>query len=393
MFEVWGIKLILDRKRYALKYSIIYGTIIAIILIAPLFVYVQIMIHINEAKIDLELKKKAHEVIYKIERYKPLENEYFHFPRFNSFEAGLYTENFNKIFTLIDNIPIAMDSGYYSSNDKRFYVIKFSHKKYFNATYLVVKKDINNYEIYQIALLIVLSILIMLFILSYFIFKNFALPFEKINQKLDSFIKDSIHEINTPLSIININIDMFSLKHGENRYLSRIKAASKTLATIYNDMDYLIKQNRASFEKESINMSYFITERVDYFKDIARLKELDIKTDIEDDITIYFNKTKLQRIVDNTLSNAVKYSYEKNHIDVTLKYKDNSIVFTVIDYGIGIEKADKVFERYYRENLNKGGFGIGLNIVKHIIDENNIELKIISKPKKGSSFIYIFNTF
>jgi signal transduction histidine kinase len=384
--------LILDKKRYALKYSVIYGTIIAIILIAPLFVYIQIMVNINEAKIDLELKKKAHEVINQIDRYKPLEDEYFHFPRFNSFEAGLYTENFKPIFTLIDDIPLAMNHGYYSYDDKRFYVIEFSDKKYFDATYLVVKKDINNYEIYQVALLIVLSILIMLFILSYFIFKNFALPFEKINQKLDNFIKDSIHEINTPLSIININIDMFALKHGENRYLTRIKAASKTLATIYNDMDYLIKQDRASFEKESLDMSSFIMERVDYFRDIAKLKELEIQTDIEDDITLYFNKTKLQRIVDNTLSNAVKYSYEKNYIDVTLEYKNNSIVFIVRDYGVGIEKSDKVFERYYRENLNKGGFGIGLNIVKQIIDENSIELEIISKPKKGSSFIYIFNT-
>ncbi len=376
-----------------MKYSIIYGFIITIILIAPLFVYVQIMIHINEAKIDLQLKKKAYEIVYKIDKYKPLEDKYFHFPRFNSFSAGLYSENFKPIFTLIDDIPIAMNSGYYSHDDKRFYVVYFSHKKYFGATYLVVKKDINNYEIYQTALFIVLLILIMLFILSYFIFKNFALPFEKINQKLDNFIKDSMHEINTPLSIININIDMFTLKHGKNRYLSRIKAASKTLATIYNDMDYLIKQDRMNFEKESIDMGSFISERVDYFRDIATLKDIEIKTDIEDDITLYFNKTKLQRIVDNTLSNAVKYSYEKNHIDVFLKYKGKSIVFFVQDYGIGIEKADKVFERYYRENLNKGGFGIGLNIVKQIIDENGIELKIVSESQKGSKFIYIFNTF
>jgi signal transduction histidine kinase len=60
------------------------------------------------------------------------------------------------------------------------------------------------------------------------------------------------------------------------------------------------------------------------------------------------------------------------------------------DYGVGIEKVEKIFSRYYREDSSKGGFGIGLNIVKSIIEKENIELKIESHPKQGSLFIYIF---
>ena len=287
-------------------------------------------------------------------------------------------------------MPPSFTPGYSRRGQKRFYILPLPEGKYFGASYLIVESEINNYEIYQMALLVALGILLLLFVLSYVIFKNFALPFEKVNTRLDSFIKDSMHEINTPLSIINVNIDMFANKFGPSKYLSRIKAASKTLATIYNDMDYLIKQDRFRFEKESIDMSAFLKERVDYFSDVAMLRHIDIKSAIEEDITLYFNPTKLQRIVDNTISNAIKYSYERSHIEVKLRLEEGQIVFEVRDFGVGIENPGKIFERYYRENLNKGGFGIGLNIVKQIIDEHGIDLEIDSKPGEGTTFRYRF---
>jgi len=384
--------LTLDKKRYVLQYGLLYSGIIAIILIVPFYVYIMLMININETKSALELKQKAHEIIVKMDAYRPSHDSYFTFPRYNRFKAGLYDSNFNPIFSLLEKNPVSFQEGYHEYGTKRYYLLPFSNKHFFGAKYLLIEGDVNNFEIYKMALLIGLSILLLLFLVSYFVFKNFALPFEEVNQKLDNFIKDSMHEINTPLSIINVNIDMFTRNHGDNKYLTRIKAASKTLATIYNDMDYLIKQDRIQFEKESINMSLFAQERVDYFKDVARLRDIKIQTEIEEDITLYFNKTKLQRIIDNTISNAVKYSHEKSEINVRLHYKDEKIIFAVEDYGVGIENPQMIFERYYRENLNKGGFGIGLNIVKKIIDEHDIVLKIISSKDIGSEFCYIFPT-
>lgn len=380
-----------DKKKYALKHGVIYSAIIAAILITPLFIYVQLMININEAKSNLELKKRAFEVLYKIDQYKPSQEEYFNFPRFSSFQAGLYDDNFKPVFTLIEEIPIAMNSGYYSYENQRFYVLTLPHKKYFGAKYLVVQKEMNNYEIYQMALLIVLLILAILFVLSYYIFKNFALPFEKINKQLDNFMKDSMHEINTPLSIINVNVDLYIRKHGVNKHLRRIKAAAKTLSNIYDDMDYLIKQDIVDYPITEINFDHFLIERIDYFQEVAILRDITIISEIEEQINIEFNKTKLQRIIDNTISNAIKYSYENGKIEISLHKVDEAIVMTIKDYGVGIENPDKIFKRYYRENLDKGGFGIGLNIVKKIIDAHNVTLQIESTLKKGSSFIYKFS--
>ncbi len=380
----------LDKERYALKYGLIYSTIIALILIVPFFVYISLMININETKSEIEMKRKSYEIVQKMQAYRGTNEAYFTFPRYSRYRGGLYDARFVPIFSLLTSMPLSFEPGYHEKGDKRYYVLPLPEGRYFGAKYLILEGEVDNYEIYQMALLVALSILLLLFLLSYFVFKNFALPFEKVNARLDSFIKDSMHEINTPLSIINVNVDMFAQKFGENKYLTRIKAASKTLATIYNDMDYLIKQDRFGFQKESIDMSRFIKERVDYFRDVASLRQIVLHEAIEEDITLYFNPTQLQRIVDNTISNAIKYSYEKGSVHISLSLSDGSICFTVKDFGIGIENPQKIFERYYRENLNKGGFGIGLNIVKRIVDEHGIGLEITSRPGEGSRFSYRF---
>ncbi len=393
MFVDWGIKLTLESKEsYALKYGVIYAIIIAVILIMPLFVYTQLVVNINEAKTELFLKQRAYEIIGKMDHFKPTDKEdYFDFPRFNESKAGLYDANFKPIFSLIEVLPTIMIKGYYEYGNRRFFVQPLPSKRYFGADYLIIEGQSQNYEIYQRALIIGLLILFILFIISYFIFKQFSIPFERVNRQLDNFMKDSMHEINTPLSIINVNIDLFSRKNGENKYLSRIKAASKTLSNIYNDMDYLIKQDIVTYHPEKLDMSTFVEERVDYFQEVAAQREIEIRTDITKEITFYFNKTKLQRIIDNTLSNAIKYSFEGKKIDVILKENAHSIIFVVRDYGVGIKNPEKILTRYYREDQNKGGFGIGLNIVKKIIDEHQIKLEIDSIVAQGSTFRYRFS--
>jgi signal transduction histidine kinase len=94
--------------------------------------------------------------------------------------------------------------------------------------------------------------------------------------------------------------------------------------------------------------------------------------------------------VDNTISNAIKYSNDDSHVEINVYTVDEHIVFEVIDHGVGIKDTSKIFSRYYRENEAKGGFGIGLNIVKKIIDEENILLEIKSALGEGTRFRYTF---
>ncbi|MEN8726855.1 MAG: cache domain-containing protein, partial [Sulfurovum sp.] len=104
--------------------------------------------------------------------------------------------------------------------------------------------------------------------------KNILLEQEKdFNASLvkaqDSFIKHSIHEINTPLAVIMTHIDLFKMKEGENRYLTKIEAASKIISNIYADLSYMVKKNRFVYTKSHFNISTFLEERVDFFSEIA----------------------------------------------------------------------------------------------------------------------------
>jgi len=346
------LKLDINESKFSLRYSILYTLIVMAILLVPFAIYDE------EVKTEMALKKKSIQIINEMEKFDSRFQSTFTFPRFKSYQAGLYDKNGNAIFTLIEEpIPaLNLKQGYHKWGNYRYYVTEFPDEYYFGAKYLVTGTEFNIYTILFNILIIFLSILGVTFLFSFLILKNFSRPFKEINRALDDFIKDSMHEINT-----NINIDMFTEKFGKNRYLSRIKSAAKILSSLYDDMNYLIKEQTINkSEKKRINFSKFLKKSADYFKDIAELKDITLHLEIEDDIYIDFVPTKLQKIVDNNLSNAIKYSYEGGEVILSLKREGGKIVLGFKDYGIGIKDTQKIFSRYYREDNTKGGFGIGL---------------------------------
>ena len=381
--------MIFNTEAFAKKYALIYTALLAVLLIVPLIVYVVLLLQIDEAKVKLSLESQAKQMINSMQGYDNSAKIY-HFPRYKAYKAALYDDKYQTLFSTLDFEPNTFTEGLHKKRNHYYYIYTLPDGYYFGANYLLVSTKHTANKIYYFAALVMIAIVLALFAFSFLLLKNFSKPFEKLNTQLDNFIKDSMHEINTPLSIINLNADLFTNKHGSNKYLQRMKSASKTLATIYNDMDYLVKQGRVEHKRQEIDLGEFIRNRVDYFQEIANLKEIKLEVDIGKEIYYDFSKTKLQRIVDNTISNAIKYSHTKMRIEIKLFKTKDSIVFLVQDYGVGIENVDKIFSRYYRENEAKGGFGIGLNIVKQIIDEEDILLEVTSTLGKGTTFLYRF---
>ncbi|WP_228255559.1 sensor histidine kinase [Aliarcobacter butzleri] len=205
-----------------------------------------------------------------------------------------------------------------------------------------------------------------------------------------SFIKNSVHEINTPLSIIRTNIDLLKMKIPNNNYITNIESGSKTIQYIYDDLSYLIKKDRVVYEKEYLDFTSILKERLEFFDEIIKSNSLYLIQNLEDDLYIKFNITELQRIIDNNLSNAVKYSSSKSPIFVKLYYlNDDEIEFSITTISKKIENVDKIFEDYYRENSSRGGFGLGLKIVKDICDKNLVIINIDSNEKE-TKFTYRF---
>ena len=378
-------------KNYALREALIYTIFISIILLMPLYIYYTYSKSIYETRNKFVLQRQAKMIIQTMEQYDSSNNAYFTYPRFISLESGLYDEQFKAVFSLISVEYFPTSLGYHILDDRSYLVVKLPNKRFFNASFLVVSSMLHYWPIYQKVAMVLLSIVIVIYFLSLFFLRRFAQPYERVNRQLDNFIKDTVHEINTPLTIINTNVDLYNIKEGENKYFSRIKAASKTLGSIYDDMDYLIKNENINFEQDEIDLSEFVQRRVDYFDEVARQKAILIQSHVDKGVKILFNISQLQRIVDNNISNAIKYSYEANMVIITLLLNDDGEVeLSFKDFGIGIEEPNKIFERYYREDRDKGGFGIGLNIVKNIIDSVGIKLDIKSEFKHGSTFTYTF---
>jgi len=204
------------------------------------------------------------------------------------------------------------------------------------------------------------------------------------------FIKNSVHEINTPLAIIQTNIDLLKMNIPNNKYITHIESGAKIIQYIYDDLSYLIKKDRVIYEKEYLNLSSIISQRLDFFHEIATSNSLHFVSNIEEDIYIKFNITEFQRIIDNNLSNAIKYSYSNSPVFIKLSYtNDDQVEFSVSTKSKKIEYQSKIFDDFYRENSNRGGFGLGLKIVKEICDKNLVIIKLESNEQE-TKFTYRF---
>lgn len=226
---------------------------------------------------------------------------------------------------------------------------------------------------------------------------------EKVNEKTQEltnileaqkeFLKKAVHEINTPLSIIQTNIDLLRMQNYDNLHLKNIESGSKIINTIYEDLSYMIKKNRVHYTKEPLNFTNYLKSRIEFFNDIALSNGLFFVTNFENDVILYFNETELQRIIDNNISNAIKYSFKESPIYIKLLTFDNAIEFQIKTHSKTIYDVNKIFQnQFYRENKAKGGFGLGLKIVKEICDENSVIINLESNNDE-TKFIYRFNKY
>jgi len=204
------------------------------------------------------------------------------------------------------------------------------------------------------------------------------------------FLKHAVHETNTPLSVIMGNIELFEMENGKNKYLTNIEVALKNLFAIYDDLSYLVKKDQLEYPKHTIDLVDYVRSRVDFFSQVAKkVNSRFIFKAPSEDMMINFNESKLQRIIDNNLTNAIKYTFENEDIYITLKKEKNIFKFLISSHSKKIQEPEKIFEEYYREEQSKDGFGLGLNLVKRICDEEDVQIYLESN-EFFTSFAYIF---
>ncbi|WP_456452637.1 cache domain-containing protein [Hydrogenimonas sp.] len=207
----------------------------------------------------------------------------------------------------------------------------------------------------------------------------------------DAFIKTSIHEINTPLAVIMAQIDLLKLQGGENRYVRKIEAAAKMIHTLYGDLSYLLKRHRIPDAKEPVDLAAFVRSRLDFFAEIARANRVDFRLDAAPCPKVCMNTEELTRLVDNNLSNAVKYAIPGSTVAITLSCEKKGVRLAFTNAAQEIERIEKLFEPFYKEQRESVGFGLGLYLVKGICERNGIAVSL-KHEKNLVTFAYLIPT-
>ena len=123
------------------------------------------MKNIHSIQNELFLKEKSLLVIKAMQEYNQ-NDEYFEYPRFKTFQSGLYDESFQPIFSLIDYKIKYFKDGYHLDNNNAYLIVKLPKKRYFNATYLIVKNQLSFAVVYEKVMMILFSIVILVYILK-----------------------------------------------------------------------------------------------------------------------------------------------------------------------------------------------------------------------------------
>jgi len=194
------------------------------------------------------------------------------------------------------------------------------------------------------------------------------------------FIADTVHQIRTPLSVIMMNSDLIKMQHGNenyNEYIEQINASINMLTNSYEDLSYITSHDTIDYKPINCSISDILRTRVEFFNTIAKVNNKSISTKIEDNIYFNINIIELERLIDNNISNAIKYATENKEIKVHLHKKEKIISLFIHSYGDAIKDTNKLFEKNYREDEEKRGLGLGLNMVKTICEKYSIKYDAI----------------
>ena len=230
-----------------------------------------------------------------------------------------------------------------------------------------------------------------------------TLQLVELNKQKTSFFINLAHETKTPLTLINNYLEKDINKRGISYELGIVKHnIDKLMRDMINflDMEKLERGQIFYNHNQILNISDMTGMKADIFIDIANKKNIKISKDIEKDIYIKIDPYAMDRILNNLIDNAIKYNKSEGEVHVGLRksLEKNKVELEVKDTGIGIDREHMkhIFESYHQvshEKRNIQGIGMGLNIVKKIVDSIGCRIEVESELLNGAVFKIEFDEY
>ncbi len=382
-----------DEKRALINFLTIYIVSALLLIGVILYIYYKNETKMLEDSCSMELNNASMYIKGEIlDKY--MKNQKFNPNKLENINIkyGLFDKDKKVVFSYLDKKSEIDFSKKSYENEFYNYFITTLEEENIPIKYIVLEtcQEVQNKSKLQIFILIILFLsLIFIACIGFLLSKILLKPVRQRVEALDKFIKDSAHELNTPISVLMTSVSM--LRNGKNpqKMMKYILSSSKQISQIYNDIHFSAFNELNEDVFEEFNLKNLVAESVEFFNDISITKNIVINSNL-DDCFIKMDRTKTQKLINNLISNAIKYSYKDSLIEVNLEKN----ILRVKDFGIGIslEEQKEIFKRYKRGNNIEGGFGIGLDIVKRICEEYNLALNLESEVNKQTLFSIDFSS-
>lgn len=231
-------------------------------------------------------------------------------------------------------------------------------------------------------------------------------PIQKSLERQKRFVSDAAHELRTPLAAIKTGIEITNSKGKTTlreckNLLSELLEEVDYLINMTNDLLFLARTDEGIYNvtnmEERVNISSICSKQVLLLKSYADKKKIHIKEDIRDTYYIKGNEEELNRLVANLLRNAIDYNRPNGEVSLFLNHTSGTVILQIVDTGMGISSDDlkHIFERFYKADKSRStlssGAGLGLSIVKEIVDRHKASIKIQSELGKGTEIKVIFH--
>ena len=261
-----------------------------------------------------------------------------------------------------------------------YFTIPKSKKYYMKISYAENKLHADMKEITQILWIkFILASLLLLGVALFFTFYSLS-PIRKALKLNDEFIKDILHDFNTPITSMILNIKMLKDEKGEDPYITRLSKSIDNILLLQNNLKSFLHDSPSQNDK--LDIAELAQNRLKFIQNMY--PKITFTFDKQNDLIKITNKELLTRILDNLLSNAVKYNKPNGEVILTVSHNTISIK----DTGKGIKDVHKVLQRYYKEQSR--GLGLGLHIVQKFSKELHINIKIDSLVDVGTEIILDF---